>query len=60
MTTVYYYLPSSQYDIPFIISNKMHLNSNDIFSQIGLVVSNQESSSEPLHYYTVYLEIELS
>jgi hypothetical protein len=38
----------------------MHLNSNDIFSQIGLVVSNQESSTDNLNFYTVYLEIELS
>jgi len=34
------------------------MNSNDIFSQIGLVVSQQsEGSVEEMPKYTVYLEI---
>jgi hypothetical protein len=38
--------------------NQMHMNSNDIFSQIGLVVGQpSEYSFEELPRYTVYLEI---
>ncbi len=38
----------------------MLMNSNDIFSQIGLVVAPPNEFSEEAMGYTVYLEIELS
>lgn len=38
----------------------MHLNSNDLFEQIGLVVDPQDTFASRPNSYSVYLEIELS